>query len=166
MKHLLSYQCKKCAAPTQLSFKDEMGEDFPICVNCLVDLIEEKLDNYVDKMGFKHKSMVPFQLNQAIRICTEYADIKLQRIEPPAPRSHIARMALIVRSIINDQYYIKVIDVLDMEFKKVYPTIIETLAKWFPKNKYPEDLVPKDYLDENPAKPSNNLNQERKGNGK
>lgn len=146
MKYIMKYKCAHCGVETELKFIDDKdGSDHPICTNCLVDLIQKSLEDYATRQNIPTK-FNPLSLNEGVSVYLEMVDLKIQQVEPPDyldVRLHKAPAALIARSTINNQYFVKLYTPWSMKFDEIYPKLKEKLAEWFPNNCYHEDLVPR-----------------------
>lgn len=143
------YQCVNCGKTTQLMMQEQNGDtlvDKHLCVECLYKLIETSLRTYMQSKNLER--LCPFQMNESLRVCLEFADIKIQRIEPEdtSGRSRMLRFVMVIRSVVNEQMLFSILDILDIDFAiKIFPWIESTLKKFFPDSRYTEDILPKSW---------------------
>lgn len=143
------YQCMNCGKTTQLMMQERVDDklvDKHLCVECLYKLVESSLRAYMKDHNLE--VLCPFNMNESLRVCLEFADIKIQRIEPSdtSGRSRMIRLVMVIRSVVNDQMLFSFLDILDVDFaRKVFPWIKDSLNKFFPESRYLEDILPKSW---------------------
>lgn len=144
--------CDRCQTSTELMYKvydsANVSRDIPICVPCLIhvvkNLIKRAMFQKFTNLSNDKKFSDLMNVDEGIAVFMEYVDIKIQNIgtqysaEPNAPK--VNYIALIIRSIYNNQYRVRVYPD-DTTLGEVYRHISEELLSIFKDSRYPEDMV-------------------------
>jgi hypothetical protein len=157
---LHQHSCDAChEVDTHLMYQyTENGEmhDRHVCTDCLIDDIRKaflgyvgRKINYFGRMTDTHLRAISLldilELNEAMSINLEFADVKIQRIEPfctlqieVSPSA--TAMVVIVRSTLNNQYH--AYPFYANNLAHMLDIVTDVFKKEFEGNTYGKDMIP------------------------